>query len=114
MNRHAALSEALAQTVRNVPGVAFLKPGIADRLRAARTAPTGPAPAGPTPTGTGGLRVTRAEDDGSWRVDIQVVTRADARVLDVARATRAAVLDLLAATDPSGTARISVTVTGTV
>jgi hypothetical protein len=107
MTAHTELAEALADAVRRVPGVAFLKPGIADRLRSALPRPTGRAAGA-------GLRVSRADGPEGWRVEVQIVTLADARALEVARDARAAVGALLADAAPSGRAQILVTVTGIV
>lgn len=112
MTQHTALSEALAKTVQEVPGVAFLKPGVAHRLRSALSG----APAGGS--SVSGLRISRSGGarggDGAWRIDVQIVTRADARALDVTRATRKAVDLCMAVMAPAETARVTVTVTGMV
>ncbi|MBN0043477.1 hypothetical protein JS756_05040 [Streptomyces actuosus] len=98
--------------MEDVPGVAFLKPGLAARLRSALSRPdpgTGRAP-------TSGVRLaTGADGTGPWRVDVQVVALRRARSVDVARAVRATVERHLAARFPERPApRVTVTVTGLV
>ncbi|MFI7243150.1 Asp23/Gls24 family envelope stress response protein [Streptomyces qinglanensis] len=107
MSQHAVLSEDLAAAVRDVPGVAFLTPGITRRLRSALTGSESASPAG--------LRVSRPAGEGApWRIDVRIVTSAEARAVDVARAASAAVTARLTETHPADTARVTVTVTGIV
>ncbi|WP_031050282.1 Asp23/Gls24 family envelope stress response protein [Streptomyces sp. NRRL F-5650] len=101
---HSALAEELAAAVTDVPGVAFLRPGLTDRLRGTLSRPArNPA----------GVRVTRPDGAGPWHVEIHVVALRQARTVEVARGVRDAVgrrLDTLA---PAGSPpRVTVTVTG--
>ncbi|MDI3419046.1 hypothetical protein [Streptomyces luteolus] len=112
MTQHAALTEALAEAVRQVPGVAFLKPGVAQRLRAA-VSDTGDSGAD-SKASPAGLRISRSDGNGPWKIEIQIVTLAEARALDVTRAARRAVDTCLEAMVPSAAARITITVTGIV
>ncbi|MER6440652.1 hypothetical protein ABT275_30365 [Streptomyces sp. NPDC001185] len=118
MTQHAAhpgpavLTEEVAKAVREVAGVAFLRPGVTQSLRNVVT-PVG-RPAGTRPTG---VRITGGRDLADpWNVEVRIVARRDSRALDVARATRTAVEACLASALPrdSAPARISVTVTGLV
>jgi hypothetical protein len=102
------LAGTVARVAADVPGVAFLRPGLADLFRgAARTGP--PSAAGRTPAG---VRVTRARGTGPWEVDVQIVVHRDHRALTVARAVRDAVATALAGTAPD--AQVTVTVTNAV
>ncbi|MFD3479861.1 hypothetical protein [Streptomyces sp. NPDC058695] len=105
----AALAAALARTVQGVPGVAFLKPDVAQRLRSALSVPRLGHASPP-----GGLRVSRTGASEPWRIEVQIVTRAAARAVDVTRATRTAIETLLEARDPAATSQITITVTGIV
>lgn len=108
MTPNATLTEALAKTVQEVPGVAFLKPGVAHRLRSALP---GVRPGTASPAG---LRITRPGGNEPWKIEVQIVTRADARVLDVTRATRTAVDTCLTALVPAEAVQVTITVTGIV
>ncbi|MFC8068055.1 Asp23/Gls24 family envelope stress response protein [Streptomyces sp. NPDC057293] len=100
-----ALAGTVARVTADVPGVAFLRPGLADLVRGpARTG--APRAAGRAPAG---VRVTRASGAGPWEVDVQIVVRRDHRALTVARAVRDAVIAALAGTAPG--AQVTVTVT---
>ncbi|WP_243878236.1 hypothetical protein [Streptomyces sp. SUK 48] len=99
--------DLLAQTVQEVPGVAFLKPGVTHRLRSARS---GPPPVNMSPAG---LRISRSTSSGRWKIEVQIVARAEARALDVTRATRTAIDACLAAAT-AGSAQVTITVTGIV
>lgn len=107
---HAKLVEEVATAVQGVSGVAFLRPGLADRLRSAPSRPrsgTGVAPSG--------VRMTRPDGEGPWHVEIHVVALRHARTLDVARVVRRTVerrLDSLVPAHPEP--RVTVTVTGLV
>ncbi|MET8943358.1 hypothetical protein ABZX30_07160 [Streptomyces sp. NPDC004542] len=109
---HTSLVEDVARVVEGVPGVAFLKPGLAARLRSALSRPD----PGTGRASTAGVRITPGPDGaGDWHVDVQVVTLCRARAVDVARAVRTAVTRHLAALSPGGpTARVTVTITGLV
>lgn len=99
-----ALADTVARLAADVPGVAFLRPGLVDLLRpAARTGP--PRAAGRAPAG---VRVRRASGSGPWEVDVQIVVRRDHHALTVARAVR----DTVTAAAPD--AQVTVTVTNAV
>ncbi|MEU5797469.1 hypothetical protein ABZ800_28685 [Streptomyces sp. NPDC047813] len=99
--------DLLARTVQEVPGVAFLKPGVTHRLRSARSRPP------PVSMSPAGLRISRSTSSGRWKIEVQIVARAEARALDVTRATRTAIDACLAAAT-AGSAQVTITVTGIV
>ncbi|MFF4873293.1 hypothetical protein ACIPQA_28035 [Streptomyces sp. NPDC090109] len=109
----SALTEEIARTVLEVPGVAFLRPGLTNLLGG------GPATSGAdgrrVGTSAAGVRV-RGGADGPWHVEIRLVALHADRTLDVARAARRAVEERLDALLPGGVPRadVSVTVTGRV
>lgn len=108
---HTTLVEQVATVVEGVPGVAFLKPGLADRLRSALARPARHADR----DRHAGVRITLPDDGGPWRVEIHVVVDRRARVLDVARGIRADVEGHMASLVPERPApRVTVTVTGRV
>lgn len=93
------MTDAVRDAVLRTPGVAFLKPGIAELLRS--TTPL-------LPTGrSAGVRVWRDRSTGGWHAEVQVVVRGDHRALDVTREIRAGVTEAVA----RETGRIAVTVT---
>jgi hypothetical protein len=102
--RHA-LAHAAAKAAAQVPGVAFLRPGIADYLRSAAR----PRVLGPYGGPPAGVRVARRERTGPWEVHVQIVVRGGHRAVDVARAVRAAVA---AAPDAPPALHVKVTVAG--
>ncbi|MFJ9005082.1 hypothetical protein [Streptomyces canus] len=110
---HAALVEQAAAAAAGVSGVAFLRPGLADRLRSVRhRAANGNNSDSGTPAG---VRMTRPAADSPWHVEIHVVALREARTVDVARAVRVTVARRLGALSPPQPApRITVTVTGLV
>ena len=98
--------------MESVPGVAFLKPGLAAWLRSALSRPdpgTGRAP-------TAGVRLTPGPDGtAGWHVDVQLVAVRRATAVDVARAVRSAVDTHLAGRFPGRPGnRVTVTITGQV
>ncbi|MDG9694911.1 Asp23/Gls24 family envelope stress response protein [Streptomyces mutabilis] len=103
-----ALAGTVARVAAEVPGVAFLRPGLAELIRGSARTGT-PRTAGRTPAG---VRVTRGSGTGPWEVDVQLVVRRGHRALTVARAVRDAVSAALARTAPG--AQVTVTVTGAV
>ncbi|MFI5704011.1 hypothetical protein ACIA78_28695 [Streptomyces xanthochromogenes] len=105
-----ALGDTLAQVVRAVPGVAFLTPGIAGRLRSARHDPRASGPP------RGALRVSSRNGAGPWEIEARIVTLAGYRACDVTRATRTAILAHLQADDATANndAAVTVTITGIV
>lgn len=104
----APLDETLAQVVRNVSGVAFLTPGLSDRLRSAFQDRTYAHRA------ASGLRITWDRSTGRYDVDVRIVTLSGSRALDVARSTRAAVLESLQKYDAAVGSSVTVTITGNV
>ncbi|MFD8448929.1 MULTISPECIES: Asp23/Gls24 family envelope stress response protein [Streptomyces] len=103
-----AVAGTVARVAAGVPGVAFLRPGLADLFRSsARTASR--VAAGGTPAG---VRVSRASGAGPWEVDVQIVVHRDHRAVDVARAVRDAVTAALSEAAPG--AQVTVTVTNAV
>ena len=111
MSQHTLLVEDLAATVREVPGVALLTPGITRLLRSALSRPRhddrGTPPAG--------LQVSRSMPSSApWRIDIRIVTSAESRAADVARAVSTAVTARMTETHPADTVQVTVTITGTV
>ncbi|MFJ6728308.1 hypothetical protein ACIQPQ_25735 [Streptomyces sp. NPDC091281] len=128
---HSTLAQDIARAVEQVPGVAFLRPGLGGRLRSVLTrAEAGPllgagaaavegrgVGAGPGTGSSAGVRLVRPGGGaGPWQVEIHLVARRQARTVDVARAARRTVQDHLAAVLPAeaGRARVTVTVTGLV
>ncbi len=103
------LRTELARVVEDVPGVAFLAPGIR-RFRSLTGAST---PDGPTPD-ISGITVSGPLPDGSRTIGIRLVCRADRRVLDTARAVREAVGAHLGGTCAESPDRVVITVTGAV
>ncbi|MEW1644246.1 hypothetical protein [Streptomyces sp. NPDC091219] len=104
---HATLAVEVAAAVEAVSGVAFLRPGLTDRLRSVLARGAAGAPAG--------VRLSQADGDGPWQVEIHVVALRRARTVDVARGVRDTVerrLDALAPALPAP--RVTVTVTGLV
>ncbi|MGP3775978.1 hypothetical protein ACTWJ8_34650 [Streptomyces sp. SDT5-1] len=103
------LMDDIARAVADVPGVAFLRPALAGRLRSALGRPG--ASAGGAASG---VRITPPRDaDDVWRVEIHLVALADARAVDVARAARRTAGEALSAGLPGDDVRPSVTVTVT-
>ncbi|MDF3299235.1 Asp23/Gls24 family envelope stress response protein [Streptomyces tropicalis] len=108
MTGQDGLTQALANAVREVPGVAFLQPGMTHLLR------SGHGGTGAGGASSAGLRVSRGGPGGAWRVEVRIVTLSGARAADVARAAGSAARACLASHGPAGEAQIRVTVTGTV
>ncbi|MFF8987746.1 hypothetical protein ACF08E_30790 [Streptomyces globisporus] len=101
----------LAHVVREVPGVAFLAPGLRSRLRALRATSPLARPGDDTP----GITVSTAREDGRTTVttvEIRLICRSDRRALDTTRAVREAVDHHLTTRYPGDDFRIIVTVTG--
>ncbi|MFD6328135.1 Asp23/Gls24 family envelope stress response protein [Streptomyces niveus] len=98
------LARAAADAVERVPGVAFLRPGLADLVRASYAS---------RDRRKSGIRVRPGAVPGSWRIEVQFVARRTHRTLDVTRAVREAVLGVAEAGE-SGPVTVTVTVTGLV
>ncbi|MFJ8795644.1 Asp23/Gls24 family envelope stress response protein [Streptomyces sp. NPDC102462] len=108
----AELTERIAQAVADVPGVAFLRPGLAGLLRSSVAARATGRRANPEASrARSAVRVGRGSAPGTLTVEVSVVLRRGHRAVDVTRAVRAAVR--AAAGDRSPT-RVTVTVTGLV
>ncbi|MCQ4206923.1 hypothetical protein [Streptomyces longispororuber] len=106
----ATLVEEIARAVTDVPGVAFLKPDLAGRLRSALATPERTSHTAAPP----GVRLVRPQHpDGTWHIDIKLVAYSRTRAVDVARAARRAVTTCVAsAASENATVRVTVTVTG--
>ncbi|MET8941097.1 hypothetical protein ABZ329_30200 [Streptomyces rubiginosohelvolus] len=98
----------LAHVVREVPGVAFLAPGLRSRLRALRATSPLARPGDDTP----GITVSAPSGDTRTTVEIRLICRSDRRTLDTTRAVREAVDHHLTTRYPGDDFRIIVTVTG--
>ncbi|MEN8652416.1 hypothetical protein ABCR94_17875 [Streptomyces sp. 21So2-11] len=99
------LERLAAAAALGVPGVAYLRPGLAGLLRGA------PAQ---RQRGSGGVRARATDDPRTWRIEVHLAVVRGHRALDVTRAVRAAVE---AATTGAGAGRpagVTVTVTGVV
>ncbi|MDT0437326.1 hypothetical protein ABZ439_10205 [Streptomyces sp. NPDC005840] len=109
---HATLTEEIARAVAEVPGVAFLKPGLGGLVRTTLT----PDGRWAGSAAQAGVRLTRSGDGGPWRVEIHLVALRHTRTVDVARAARRAVEERMGDLFPAEAsgARVSVTVTGLV
>ncbi|MFF3492161.1 hypothetical protein ACFYWS_12505 [Streptomyces sp. NPDC002795] len=95
------LTDAIARAVADVPGVAFLKPDLAGRLRNVGGGPSG-------------VRLTPPQGaDGFWHIEIQLVALARSRAVDVARAVRRTAEEHLARAVPDQSTRAHATVTVT-
>lgn len=106
-----ALVEEVAGVVLKVAGVAFLKPGLGERLRSALSRPVPPGGG----DRSAGVRMVLPQDGRPWHVEIQVVVDRRARALDVSRAVHATVTTHLSILAPDGPEpRVTVTVTGRV
>ncbi|MFK4065175.1 Asp23/Gls24 family envelope stress response protein [Streptomyces sp. NPDC029674] len=99
------LAEAVQEAVLGTPGVACLRPGIADLLRVSTS----------LTRRSSAVRVTRDKGAAAWHAEIHVVLRRGHRSVDVTREVRAAVTEaLLRLTGESRPPRVTVTVTGRV
>ncbi|WP_329285599.1 hypothetical protein [Streptomyces sp. NBC_00691] len=110
----SALADDIARAARNVPGVAFLRPGLSGLLRDGLRRPS---PAAAASSSSAGVRVHGGDRTSPLRVEVRLVVLRSSRTVDVARAVRSVVEARLAALLPgrtAGAARVSVTVTGLV
>lgn len=101
----------LAHVVREVPGVAFLAPGLRSRLRSLRATSPLARPGDDTP----GITVSAVRGEPRTTVttvEIRLICRSGRRTLDTARAVREAVSRHLDTGYPGREFRIIVTVTG--
>ncbi|MFD3880708.1 hypothetical protein [Streptomyces microflavus] len=99
------LRAGLARVVQNVPGVAFLAPGIRQRLRSRLPRPG---------DDISGVTISRPDSNGALTIGIRIVCTTDRRTLDTARAVRTAVGRHLDTAHADSTARVLITVTGMV
>ncbi|MFD4790186.1 hypothetical protein ACFWN1_24655 [Streptomyces sp. NPDC058459] len=107
------LTGEIAAAVESVPGVAFLRPGFGGRLRSAL--PRGASTADGVRAVPSGVRLSRPDGAGPWRVEIHLVARGQLRTLDVVRAVVRATEERLAGLLPGQEPpKITVTVTGLV
>jgi len=98
------LAHTIAHIVCAVPGVAFLRPGIVDLLRASGRSALPHAEGSPS-----GVRLTPRARPGHWDVDVQIVVQHGHRALDVARAACSAVRAALPDNPPAAQVRVTVT-----
>ncbi|PVC82522.1 hypothetical protein [Streptomyces sp. CS131] len=103
-----SMHSELAHVVQEVPGVAFLAPGLRSRLRALRAT----SPLARPGDDTSGITVSTARGDTRTTVEIRLICRSGRRALDTTRDVRAAVSRHLATGYPGREFRIIVTVTG--
>ncbi|WP_103501638.1 MULTISPECIES: Asp23/Gls24 family envelope stress response protein [Streptomyces] len=103
--RYLEVAERAARAVEEVPGVAFLSPGLAGLVRNATHLLVG---SDGRPARPHGVRVTRRDGPDGWHVEVQVAVRRGNRALDVARAVRAAVRAAVPHPTPA-TVRVTVT-----
>ncbi|MFJ9340595.1 Asp23/Gls24 family envelope stress response protein [Streptomyces sp. NPDC101733] len=102
----------LAEAVLAVPGVAFLRPGLGERLRAGAASRAGRSPRPTSGDGSSGIRIGGPPGSGPTAIEVHVVLLRGHRTLDVTRAVREAVLAVCPA--GAGTIPVRVTVTGIV
>ncbi|MFH8486991.1 Asp23/Gls24 family envelope stress response protein [Streptomyces longisporoflavus] len=104
------LADAVTEAVLATPGVAFLRPGLADLLRSSTLLGRG-LPG--VPAGSAGVQVQRRKGAAALSVRVYVVLRRERRALDVTREVRSAAAEAVerAAGEP---AEVTVTVTGLV
>ncbi|WP_367039088.1 Asp23/Gls24 family envelope stress response protein [Streptomyces sp. Je 1-332] len=106
------VAEAVIEAVLDTPGVAFLRPGLADLLRSSAVLRRG-LPS--TPPGSAGVQVRREKDTGSLSVEVYVVLHRGRRSLDVTREVRSATAKAVErVTGEPAVSGITVTVTGLV
>jgi hypothetical protein len=111
----ARVTRAAARAAEQAPGVAFLRPGLAELVRVrARPVRRATAPAVDGAPRTGGVRARRHGPEGDrWRLELHLAVRDGHRALDVTRAVRTAVTEAvrgeLAAADTTVTVSVTVT-----
>ncbi|WP_369228684.1 Asp23/Gls24 family envelope stress response protein (plasmid) [Streptomyces sp. R39] len=110
------LTERIAQAVAGVPGVAFLRPGLAGLLRSSVAARAAGRRVNPEECrAKSAVRVGQAGAPGTLAIEVSVVLRRGHRAVDVTREVRAAVWRTVqAGAGNRPPARITVTVTGLV
>ncbi|MFG2497155.1 Asp23/Gls24 family envelope stress response protein [Streptomyces sp. NPDC048441] len=112
-----ALADAVRVAVLRTPGVAFMRPGLAELLRSslplrsARAAGTARDPS----ESPSGVRVYRARGTEEWTVEVEIVLFRSHRALDVGRQVRAVAADAFQReTGRQNPPEVVVTVTGRV
>ncbi|GGY54256.1 Asp23/Gls24 family envelope stress response protein [Streptomyces omiyaensis] len=100
------LSDAVAEAVLDVPGVACLRPGLRGLLRSSATVPTGPA-GGHGAGARGAVLVSFGPGGAVSGLRVDVVVRARHQAASTARAVRAAAA--AAAAVPPEAVRVNVT-----
>ncbi|MDJ0463033.1 hypothetical protein [Streptomyces sp. H27-C3] len=101
----ADLERLAAAAALGVPGVAYLRPGLADLLRGASAQ---------RQRGSGGVRARAIGDPPTWRIEVHLGVVRGYRALDVTRAVRAAVEAAATRAGAGRPAAVTVTVTGVV
>ncbi|MFE7116983.1 hypothetical protein ACFU99_16370, partial [Streptomyces sp. NPDC057654] len=118
----ARVLTAAADAARATPGVAFLRPGLADMVRgaAARRLPAGAGGAvaawGAARSRIAGVRAERLPGAGGWQLRVHLAVRRGHQALAVTRAVRAAVTSAVVEAvtrpgEPAPHVGVSVTVT---
>ncbi|MGW7078261.1 Asp23/Gls24 family envelope stress response protein [Streptomyces sp. NPDC054871] len=106
------VADAVIEAVLGTPGVAFLRPGLADLLRSSAVLRRG-LPS--TPAGSAGVQVRREKDTGALSVEVYVVLHRGRRALDVTREVRSAAAKAVErVTGEPAAPGVAVTVTGRV
>ncbi|MBT2544847.1 Asp23/Gls24 family envelope stress response protein [Streptomyces sp. ISL-44] len=95
----------LARATQAVPGVAYLSPGLRERVRRM---------IGQSADRTAGVRIFRDAAGSGWQVEVSVAVQAGHRADVVARAVRAAAVTGFAELEPGATPHVTVTVTAVV
>ncbi|MEU1298784.1 MULTISPECIES: Asp23/Gls24 family envelope stress response protein [Streptomyces] len=110
------LTERIAQAVAGVPGVAFLRPGLAGLLRSSVAARATGRRVNPEESrAKSAVRVGQGSAPGTVAIEVSVVLRRGHRAVDVTREIRAAVRRTVPAeAENRPPARVTVTVTGLV
>ncbi|HET6860569.1 MAG TPA: Asp23/Gls24 family envelope stress response protein [Streptomyces sp.] len=101
----ADLERLAAAAALGVPGVAYLRPGLADLLRGVQAQ---------RQRGAGGVRARATDDPRAWRIEVQLAVVRGHRAVDVTRAVRAAVETATTTAGAGRPAAVTVTVTGVV
>lgn len=97
-----------AEAARDVPGVAYLSPGLGQRLSRVLLR---------RPADTAGVRAVRSAQQHGWHVDVAIAVRADYQAAAVARAVHNRVVQALHAQNDAlrpEPVEVSVTVTAVV
>ncbi|MFE7975686.1 Asp23/Gls24 family envelope stress response protein [Streptomyces shenzhenensis] len=110
------LTERIAQAVAGVPGVAFLRPGLAGLLRSSVAARVTGHRVNPEESrAKSAVRVGQGSAPGTLAIEVSVVLRRGHRAVDVTREIRAAVRRTVPAeAENRPPARVTITITGLV